>query len=288
MLYVELAIAYDNKSASDIEQYKQRDRGQITTGHAQKPVPSIRVALDAHLLKDGIEEAVRWPLQLAAHAAYIGETGTGKSTAVKIAIREALSVPDCSVILCDYKAEDFAFLKGKDGYYQGEECSKGLDRAYGLLMYRKAIPDSSRSFVLFVFDEWAAYISSFGEDKEGKRQAAEAKHKLAVLLMLSRSFNIHVLVSQQRGDAEFFGTARDNFGVAVALGNLSPQSRDMFFSGYKEELEEVNGVGAGYMSINRGKPIPIQIPHIDVAQYDAKIAFFFRSPPTPPGGAGEA
>lgn len=90
--------------------------------------------------------------------------------------------------------------------------------------------------------------------------------------MLSRSFNIHVLASQQRGDAEFFGTARDNFGVVVALGNLSPQSRDMFFSGYKEDLEEVNGVGAGYMSINRGKPIAIQVPQIDVEQYNGKIA----------------
>ena len=91
-----------------------------------------------------------------------------------------------------------------------------------------------------MFDEWAAFLNSLP-----KKEAEEAKRKLSVLLMLGRSFGIHVLISQQRVDAVYFNAARDNFSVVVGLGRLSRESVQMMFSDYKDEIDPVKPRGQG-------------------------------------------
>ena len=70
---------------------------------------------------------------------------------------------------------------------------------------------------------------------------------MATLLMLGRSFNVHILVSQQRADASYFNTARDNFSVVIGLGNLSKESISMIFQDYKEDILPDRQQGTGYM-----------------------------------------
>lgn len=213
---------------------------------------------DAAALREGRREAVLWDPSRLPHLLIIGATGSGKTYAAKLLLgRIAAHIPEAKAILCDYKADDFRFLSGSPCYYEFDGCTEGLNAFYAAFQARQRGDNPSRSLRLLMFDEWASYVSMLD-----KKDAEEAKRKLATLLMLGRSFNFHVLVSQQRADAAYFSTARDNFNIVVALGNLSRESRDMFFSGFKDELGPVRQVGEGYMLTNGAELRHIQVPRV--------------------------
>ncbi len=107
------------------------------------------------------------------------------------------------------------------------------------------------------FDEWASYLLNLD-----KKKAEEEKKKLATLLMLGRSFNIHVLISQQRVDASYFNTARDNFNLVIALGNLSSEGKEMMFHEFKDEMKPDRKQGTGYMITNGTDFCSISVPLI--------------------------
>lgn len=89
--------------------------------------------------------------------------------------------------------------------------------------------------------------------------------------MLGRSFNFHILVSQQRADAQYFSTARDNFQLITILGNISKEAALMFGLD-REDLQPVYGAGCGYLLLNGVDLREIQVPTIrDVAKLDAVI-----------------
>lgn len=77
---------------------------------------------------------------------------------------------------------------------------------------------------VLLFEEWASYLNSID-----KKEQDNEKRKLSNLLMLSRSFNMQVIICVQRADAQYFSTARDNANLIVGLGNLSDESRSMLF-----------------------------------------------------------
>lgn len=83
-----------------------------------------------------------------------------------------------------------------------------------------------------------------------------------MLLMLGRSFNIHVLISQQRVDASYFNSARDNFNLVIGLGNLSSEGKEMMFKEFKEEMRPDRKQGTGYMLTNGTNFTPIVVPTI--------------------------
>lgn len=199
-----------------------------------------------------------WNYITCPHVLVIGNTGSGKTYAVKLLLaRIGLHLPDAQVTICDFKADDFKFLSGCPRYYSFEACSEGLDGFHTEFLKRQKGEDASRSFKLLMFDEWASYVNNLD-----KKTAEEERKRLSTLLMLGRSFNIHVLVSQQRADAKYFETARDNFSLVLALGNISAESRDMFFHGFKEQIKPNRYRGTGYLLINGAELKSIQIPSI--------------------------
>lgn len=282
MLYIHVALVYDDASWQSVLSYRNALTSKPATASKRMQTPAIPLAYNKALLEDGIKKPVIWPYQLAPHAVVIGSTGSGKTYFVKQTIWRALKhIPNAAVTVCDYKADDFRFLLGFAGYYQHTACVQGLQDFFDLFTARQAGADSCRDFRLLVFDEWASYLQSLD-----KKQADTEMKKLASLLMLGRSFGCHVLVSQQRGDAQYFSTARDNFGMVIALGNLSVESRDMFFKGYKDKIELTQEQGTGYAAVNGGEPVAIQVPTVDIGKVEFAIQQRFT--PTPPGGAGEA
>ncbi len=63
-----------------------------------------------------------------------------------------------------------------------------------------------------MFDEWSNYLDYLPNSKAKD----EEKRKLALLVRLGRSFNVHVILGQQRFDASYT-PGRENFTVAISL-----------------------------------------------------------------------
>lgn len=212
---------------------------------------------DASLLRSGIQYPVIWEYKHCPHLMIVGPTGSGKTYALKILLgRISKYVPGAAVTICDFKSDDFTFLRGCGRYYEFVDCKQGLDDFYHTFLARQQGNNLDRSFCLLVFDEWASFLNNLE-----KKEAEEAKRQLSTLLMLGRSFNVHVLVSQQRADAQYFSTARDNFSGIIALGNLSKESALML--GFdRDKLEPVRGIGAGYMLMNGTDLQEIQVPTV--------------------------
>lgn len=220
---------------------------------------SIPLALDAEQLAVGIRYPIPWDFHQAPHLLVFGSTGSGKTYAVKLLLaRIGLHFPNAKVWICDYKNDDFKDLAGCPRYYGFDQCARGLNDFFACFTARQSGKDQTRSFCLLVFDEWASYLNTLD-----KKQVEEEKHKLSTLLMLGRSYNIHVLVSQQRPDAQYFSTARDNFNLIMAMGNISKEAKDMLFSAYKDAMPPVKRKGAGYLLDNgTGELKEIQVPTV--------------------------
>ncbi|MSS08856.1 hypothetical protein FYJ38_09370 [Clostridium sp. WB02_MRS01] len=82
-----------------------------------------------------------------------------------------------------------------------------------------------------------------------KSQADEYRKKLATILMMGRSFNYHLLMSQQRLSAEDFPKVRDNLDT-ITLGNPSKEVIGMFYSDFRDQIQNDRGIGTGYMLTN--------------------------------------
>lgn len=221
---------------------------------------TVPLFFDADSLNEGNQEYVRWDTKAAAHAIYFGPTGSGKSYATRLTLGRLSTHLAAKAVICTYKGgadNDFDFFAGTPRFFEYDQCSDGLDFFYQAFQARQSGKNTSRSFRLLVFDEWAAYLSNL----ESKKEVDIATKKMATLLMLGRSYNYHVIIVQQRGDSSYFATARDNFNLVIGLGNLSKESTAMFFSGYKEEITPVHQQGEGYLLVN-GTLRHIQVPTV--------------------------
>lgn len=221
--------------------------------------PTIPILLDYVLYKIHINSWKRWEPNKAPHVIIIGATGSGKTYFAKLLLGKiALHVSDTTIFVCDFKGDDdFMFLDGYSKYYRFTECSEGLEQYYDIFVERQKHISTKRNMLILFFDEWASYLNFLD-----KKKAEEEKRKLSNLLMLGRSFNVHVIISQQRADAQYFSTARDNFNLIVGLGNLSPESRDMLFHDYKVKMSSDCTQGIGYMLTNGTDLAQILVPTI--------------------------
>jgi DNA segregation ATPase FtsK/SpoIIIE-like protein len=201
-----------------------------------------------------------WNTDKAPHSVLFGMTGSGKTYATKLILgRISIHCPDSQFYICDFKGDsDFSFLNRENRFYRFLECEKGLDDFYKQFQKRQSGEDQRRNFLLICFDEWASYVLSNGD----KKKSEEEKRKLATLLMLGRSFNIHVLISQQRVDASYFNAARDNFNIVISLSNLSSEGKDMMFKEFKDQMKPDRKQGTGYMITNGADFTPIVVPTI--------------------------
>lgn len=219
----------------------------------------IGLFLQEDFLNYGIQKYTLWNPATAPHIVIFGATGTGKTYATKLILgRISKHIPDSQFFVCDFKGDsDFSFLIGDSRFYRFIDCEKGLSDFYNLFEKRQSGEDNSRNLLLLFFDEWASYTLNFE-----KKKAEDEKKKLATLLMLGRSFNIHVLISQQRVDASYFNAARDNFNEVIALGNLSPEGKEMMFRDYKDQMKPDRKQGTGYMLTNGTNLTSIVVPTI--------------------------
>lgn len=181
-----------------------------------------------------------------------------KTYCVKLILAKiAKYVANCQYCICDYKGDsDFTFLAEYDHFYRFDACLQGLNNFYNSFLDVQRT-GCSNGFHLLVFDEWGAFINSLD-----KKEAEDCKKKLSTLLMLGRSFDFHILLSQQRLNAEDFGKSRDLLNIIILLQNASKEVIQMLFHDYKENIRNDRQRGTGYILINGADFQPIVVPKI--------------------------
>ena len=219
----------------------------------------INLLLYKEYLDLNIRQYIKWNVSEAPHAIIIGSTGSGKTYLCKLLLGKlALHICDSELYICDFKGDDdFSFLDKFNCFYRYMECKDGLQQFYERFKARQEGQDKNRNMIVLFFDEWASYCNSLD-----KKAIEEEKKKLSNLLMLGRSFNVHVVISQQRADAVYFSSARDNFNLVIGLGNLSEESKNMLFHEFKSDMNSNQRQGTGYLLINGSGLTEIQVPKI--------------------------
>lgn len=208
------------------------------------------------LLQAGYKEYITWDTDSIPHLALCGNTGTGKTYLTKLLCAKVSKfITDSHMTVCDYKGDkDFSWLSECERFYRFDTCLDGLNNFYNsfLNVQRKGCTDG---FYVLVFDEYNAFLNSLD-----KKVAEDAKKKLSNLLMLGRSFNFHIVLSQQRLSAETFGGMRDQFGLVLQLGNASKEVISMLFSEYKNCIKNDRQRGTGYALIHNADFQPFVVP----------------------------
>ena len=199
-----------------------------------------------------------WDIKHTPHFLMTGSTGSGKTYASMLVLaRISLHLPDAQATVLDFKQEDFRFADSIPRYYKGLSAIDGFHVFYRRFEERLNQQDTKRNRLIVYADEWPSMLNVMD-----KKEADDAKKKLATMLMLGRSLNVHVIVGAQRPDAQYFNAARDNFSAIVALGNLSTEGKDMLFHDYKSGMEPVTRCGEGYMLTDGHTLTRIQVPLI--------------------------
>ncbi|MDY4454752.1 type IV secretory system conjugative DNA transfer family protein [Limosilactobacillus reuteri] len=204
------------------------------------------------------------------HLLVAGRTGSGKTRATLFLIAKSiLQNPDADFYFSDFKnGGDYHFALNT-GHLT--DMQTAINNACYVLSARQAgLPD--RYPYIIVLDEYPSFILSL-EAKDRKAYQA----KLATLLNLGRSFEIHVWVVTQRPGAELFANgSRDNFNCRIVMGSPSPETRRMMLG---DDISEVpaewldNSVGRGLIYRDG-----IGISHIAVPQLNwQKLNTFLKN-----------
>lgn len=202
----------------------------------------IKIALDHTSQELHSPIFIRWDVEKFPHLLLTGASGSGKTYLLRIILASiSAKIPNARMIVCDFKGDsDFEFLEGCSDFYRYFDVQNGLEAFSNLLRERQSGANKTIPYFL-VFDEYVAFLNALE-----KKKADAAKQTLSLLLMMGRSFNLHVIVSVQRADAAYFATARDNFSAVIAMGKLSKEAVDMLFYEYKEEIRRDKSRGEGY------------------------------------------
>lgn len=214
------------------------------------------------ILSRGLRVPIHWNPDEAAHIAVSGITGSGKTYASKLLLGKIVKhIPASQLFVCDGKGDrDFDFLSGAERFSRGVDVGKTFNTFFDAFLKRQGGEDPERHKIFLFFDEWGAYVDSLND----KKAQDEAKRKLSLLLRLGRSFGVHVIISQQRLDANYFQANRDNFSILICIGQPSKEVKEMLFSAFKEELAVYppRHRGTGFMLVNGAELLPIAVPSV--------------------------
>lgn len=226
----------------------------------------INAVLDAELLKRGIH----FPLSIELkkpHLAVFGSSGSGKTYASQLLLAKAV-LNSAKLVVADFKGDlEFSFFAKEEHFYRFERVGLFFDFVSDtLLQNRQNGQDKSRSLIICFIDEMSAYFTMLEKKERDVRI-----RQLSRILMLGRSFNIHVWISQQRPDAEYFGKSRENIHNILLLGSFSKEVLNMLLSDDKDVVNRRQSRGKGYLIRSGEATKEIVVPIYNVAKVQSKI-----------------
>jgi DNA segregation ATPase FtsK/SpoIIIE-like protein len=208
---------------------------------------AVPLAWDMNMLDMGIRDFIYWMPERHPMLLIVGGTGTGKSYFINLLMGKiSIHLTDSTLYLCDFKDIDFRQFADCPRRWSYESCTEGLAAYYESFQARLSGADKTINRKFLIFDEWAAFVMS-----RDKKAMEDVKSKLSVLLMMGRGVQHHVIIGLQRADAALFPMGgRDQFGALLALGNLSREQKLMLFPDYRDLMNDTNGRGQGYLSLD--------------------------------------
>lgn len=226
----------------------------------------IDALLDAQMCEYGTILPISIDLK-KPHLAIFGSSGSGKTYASKLLLAKAILHTSAKLLVADYKADlDFSFLENEQHFYRFEQVGKFFDTAEQILQNRQSGKDKSKDFIICYIDEMSAFFTMLEKKERDKRI-----RQLSLLLMLGRSFNIHIWISQQRPDAEYFGKSRENIHNIILLGSFSKEVLNMLLSDEKDEVERKQSRGQGYLISSGSNSQLIRVPKYSMSKVERKI-----------------
>lgn len=226
----------------------------------------INAVLDAELLRRGIYFPISIDLK-KPHLAVFGSSGSGKTYASQLLLAKAV-LNSANLVVADFKGDlEFSFLAKQEHFYRFERVGLFFDFVSDtLLKNRQSGQDKSKSLIICFIDEMSAYFTML-EKKERDIRIRQ----LSRILMLGRSFNIHVWISQQRPDAEYFGKSRENIHNILLLGSFSKEVLNMLLSDDKDVVNRRQSRGKGYLISSGEATKEIVVPIYNIAKVQSKI-----------------
>lgn len=197
-----------------------------------------RVPFEIGTLEDGTP--LVWDPTASPHLAVVGDTGSGKSTALRALLA---SLPDSWVVgLYDPKMVEFGTwpIAGRVVNVASDltDIVRGLGQWVAALdmrlnqMARARVQDYSGlpgcRPALVVIDEAAVILGASGPDRS---VAAASRSALERLVLQGRAAGVHVVLGYQRPDASFTGgIVRDSVVARLGLGHMSADGAAMTFA----------------------------------------------------------
>jgi len=193
------------------------------------------------------ERPAKWDLSEHPHGLVCGQTGSGKTYLLRLIIEQASQTAD--VWLADRKASrEFDGLK-LTNVAMGPRESVELIESAGIEMTARNRSKSIGRPLLIVVDEASTItLRIAGDTAKGARERRDRLlAALGQIALMGRSVRVHLLVALQRPDADVLsGAIRDQLGLRVALGWLSPDGYRMVFGSNGFEPPSV-GAGRGWV-----------------------------------------
>lgn len=223
----------------------------------------LRLGLNQDLLPLNMKREILLDTSKNAMTLLQGATGSGKTFLLNRMLAYCeydleQTGEDATVILCDFKGDDsFKEYRECKNYYAYMDCMEGIEHFWSIFRERQqGNPD--RSFVLLCFDEYASCLIALD-----KKEQEAVKKKIAVCVMMARSFGMAIIFVCQMGYADTFDKIRNNITCVIAMSNVSKEMQQMFFFNVKEDMRNDKTRGMGHILIDGNRLKHIVVPRIN-------------------------
>ncbi|GHV40104.1 hypothetical protein FACS189490_04800 [Clostridia bacterium] len=223
----------------------------------------IPFAYDKELLEGyRLKQYLYWDYTLFPNLLVLGNSGSGKSYLLRLILGHISAtfisggeLTTAKAWIADYKNEILSVSAMR--FYGYKDTLRGFDEFYSAFEARLSHEDSERSFQLLVIDEYVSWLASMD-----KKEAEEIKKRMATLLFMVRSLNMHVILGCQRGMAENFSFgSRDCLNV-IFLGAPSRESVHSFVDKEAADVMKPCVRGQGYACFDGKQPQAFIVPKV--------------------------